>query len=81
MRACRLPPLVAISSIDATSAQYFAERRVPAQLTLFHQLVHVVGRRTTGSGFEQLAALKQRHDREHTGAGPQLERIGNRSVR
>src|SRR5580704_2811228 len=33
----------------------------------------MLGRLTAGSSFEQLAALEQRHDGEHTGAGSQLE--------
>ena len=42
-------------------------------MTFFHQLLNVLGRGTAGSRFKQLAALQQWHDREHTGARPQLE--------
>ncbi len=42
-------------------------------MPFFQELLHVLGRRTAGAGFEQSAALEQRHDREHAGACPQFE--------
>jgi hypothetical protein len=47
--------------------------RVPAQVVLLLELLHVLGRRAAGAGLEQAAAVHQRHDREHLGAGAELE--------
>ena len=46
---------------------------VPAQVVLLDQLLHVLGRRAAGAGLEQAAAVDQRDDREHLGAGAELE--------
>ena len=53
--------------------------RVPAEVVLLHELLHVLGRRAAGAGLEQPAAVHQRHDREHLGAGAELhdrEQVG-----
>ena len=58
--------------------QEFAQR-IPAQVVLVDELLHVLGRRTAGAGLEQAAARHQRHDRQHLGAGAQLhdrEQVG-----
>jgi hypothetical protein len=48
--------------------------RIPAQVVLpAHELLHVLGRRAAGAGLEQAAARHQRHDRQHLGAGAELE--------
>ena len=47
--------------------------RVPAQMVLATELLHVLGRRAAGAGLEQAAAVHQRHDREHLRAGAELE--------
>src|SRR5471032_901389 len=52
---------------------------IPAQEVLFNQLLHVFRSRTAGAGFEQAAAVHQRHDRQHLGAGAQFhdrEQVG-----
>ena len=46
---------------------------VPAQVVLLDQLLHVLGRRAAGAGLEEAAAVHQRDDREHLGAGAELE--------
>ena len=46
---------------------------VPAQVVLLDQLLDVLGRRAAGAGLEQPAAVDQRDDREHLGAGAQLQ--------
>ncbi len=54
-------------------------QRIPAQVVLFHELLHVLGSRTTGAGFEQATTGHQRHDGEHLGAGAQFhdrEQVG-----
>ena len=53
--------------------------RVPAEVVLLHELLHVLGRRTAGAGLEEPAAVHERHDREHLGAGAELhdrEQVG-----
>ena len=53
--------------------------RVPAEVVLLHELLHVLGRRTAGTGLEQATAVHERHDREHLGAGAELhdrEQVG-----
>ena len=47
--------------------------RVPAQVVLLEELLHVPGSRATRARLEQTAARHQRHDREHLGARPELE--------
>ena len=69
-RRCRSSS-ASISS-DARQREELAER-IPAQVVLLDELLHVLGRRTAGAGLEQAAAVHQRHDREHLGAGAQLE--------
>src|SRR5699024_2137714 len=39
----------------------------------FHQLLHVLRRGTTGTGFKQATAVNQRNDGEHLGAGTQFQ--------
>ena len=46
---------------------------VPAQVVLLDQLLDVLGRGAAGAGLEQAAAVHQRDDREHLGAGAQLQ--------
>ena len=46
---------------------------VPAQVVLLDELLHVLRRRPAGAGLEQAAAVDQRDDREHLGAGAELE--------
>ncbi len=46
---------------------------VPPQMVLALELLHVLGRRAPRAGLEQAAALHQRDDREHLGAGAELE--------
>ena len=47
--------------------------RVPPQVVLLHELLHVLRRRPAGARLEQPAAVHERHDREHLGAGAELE--------
>ena len=47
--------------------------RVPAQVVLFEQLLHVLGGRAARARLEQAAAGKQRDDREHLGRRADLE--------
>ncbi len=42
-------------------------------MTLFHHLLHMFRSRTAGAGLEESAALHQRDDGEHLGAGAQLQ--------
>ena len=52
---------------------------VPAQVVLLDQLLHVLRRRAAGAGLEQPAAVDQRDDRQHLGAGAELhdrEQVG-----
>ena len=46
--------------------------RIPAQIALFLELLHVLGRRAAGAGLEQTAARQQRNDRQHLGRGAEL---------
>ena len=48
-------------------------RRVPAQVVLLLELLDVLGRGAAGAGLEEAAAVQQRHDGEHLGAGADLE--------
>ena len=48
-------------------------QRVPPQVVLAEQLLHVLGRRTAGARLEQAAAGEQGHDREHLGRRADLE--------
>ncbi len=50
----------------------FAER-IPAQVVFGGELLHVLGRGAAGAGFEQAAAVHQRDDGEHLGAGADFE--------
>ena len=52
--------------------QELAER-IPAQVVLLHELLHVLRRRAAGAGLVQPAAVEQRHDRQHLGARAELE--------
>ena len=52
---------------------------VPAQVVLLQQLLDVLGGRAAGTGLEQAAAVDQRDDRQHLGAGAELhdrEQVG-----
>ncbi len=49
-------------------------------MTFFHELLHVLGRRTAGSGFEQAAAGSSGTIESILALVPN-SRIGNRSVR
>ncbi len=42
-------------------------------MIFFHQLIHVLGCRATGSGFKQSAPVHQRNNAEHLGARSQFE--------
>ena len=57
----------------------FAER-IPAQMVLGIELLHVLGRGAARAGLEQTAAGEQRHDGKHLGAGAQFQN-GKQSVR
>ena len=46
---------------------------VPAQVAFLHELLDVLGRRAAGAGLEEPAALHERDDGEHPGAGAELE--------
>src|SRR5271169_7134119 len=46
--------------------------RIPAQIALFLELLHVLGRRAAGTGLEKTAARHQRNDRQHFGRGAEL---------
>ena len=46
---------------------------VPAEVVLGQQLLDVLGGRAAGAGLEQAAAVDERDDREHLGAGAELE--------
>ena len=46
---------------------------VPAQVVLLDQLLDVFGRGAAGAGFEQAAAVDQRHDGQHFRRGAELE--------
>eukprot|EP00965_Chrysotila_dentata_P237853 6202162-Pleurochrysis_carterae.AAC.2 len=48
-------------------------QRVPAQVALLDELLHVLGRRATGARLEEAAAGEERHDGEHLGRGAQLD--------
>ena len=48
-------------------------QRIPAQMPFLHELLHVLRRRAAGTGLEHGAAVQQRHDRQHLGAGAELE--------
>src|SRR5665213_2472567 len=53
--------------------------RIPAQIALLLELLHVLGRRAAGTGLEKTAARQQRNDRQHLGRGAQLhdrEQVG-----
>ena len=67
-----LSVLSARNSSDDREREELAER-VPAQVVLLHELLHVLGRRAAGAGLEQPAAVHQRHDREHLRARAELE--------
>ena len=67
-----LSVLSARNSSDDRQREELAER-VPAQVVLLHELLHVLGRRAAGAGLEQPAAVHQRHDREHLRARAELE--------
>src|SRR5690606_37121682 len=52
---------------------------IPAQVVLFDQLLHMLGRRTASAGFVHAAASHQRNDGQHLGRGAQFhdrEQIG-----
>src|SRR5580704_18586761 len=46
--------------------------RIPAQIVLLLELLHMLGRRAAGTGLEQTAARQQRNDRQHLGRGAEL---------
>ena len=46
---------------------------IPAQVVLFHQLLHVFGGRAASTGFKEAAALHQFDDGEHLGRGAKLK--------
>ena len=70
--ACGLFPAFAEVLQRRGQREEFAER-VPAQIVLLQELLHVLRRRAAGTGFEQPAAAQQRDDREHLRAGAELE--------
>ena len=52
---------------------------VPAEVVLLHELLHVLRGRPAGAGLEEPAAVDERHDRQHLGAGAELhdrEQVG-----
>ena len=46
---------------------------IPTQMVVFQKLLHMFGGRAAGAGFEQAAAVHQRHDGQHLGAGSQFQ--------
>ena len=46
---------------------------VPPQVVLLDELLHVLGRGAPGTRLEEAAAVHQRHDRQHLGAGAELD--------
>mmetsp|Transcript_54193 Transcript_54193/g.144479 ORF Transcript_54193/g.144479 Transcript_54193/m.144479 type:complete len:374 (-) Transcript_54193:1198-2319(-) len=48
-------------------------QRVPAQMILLHKLLHVLRRRSSSSSLVHPSACKQRHNRKHLRARPQLQ--------
>src|SRR6201987_1827869 len=54
-----------------TQSEKLAER-IPAQIVLVLELLHVLGRRAAGAGLEQAAARQQRNDRQHLSRGAEL---------
>ena len=48
-------------------------QRIPAQVPFLEELLHMLRRRAPCSCLEQATAGKQRHDRQHLGAGSQFE--------
>ena len=69
---CSLPVLMPRSSRLTRQREELAER-IPAQVVLLDQLLHVLGRRAAGAGLVHAAAGHQRHDGQHLGAGAQLQ--------
>ena len=56
-------------------------KRVPTQVVLFHQLLHVLGGRAAGTRFKKAATVHQRHDGQHLGRGADFQdRIEVRQV-
>ena len=48
-------------------------QRVPTQVPFLLKLLHVFWRRTAGARFKQAAAIDKRYDRQHFGAGAELQ--------
>jgi hypothetical protein len=72
-RACAsLPVRCARCSNDTASARNSPSESQRRWFS-FDELLHVLGRRAAGAGLEQAAAVHQRHDRQHLGAGAELE--------
>src|SRR5436190_2783732 len=69
----RLGVLVGLRQMFERRAQReeLAER-IPAQIALFLELLHVLGRRAASTGLEKTAARQQRNDRQHLGRGTEL---------
>ena len=71
-----LGPLVAGLDTDVfetcSQREEFTER-IPAQVVFLDELVNVLGCRTARSRFVHSAAGHQRHDRQHLGAGAELQ--------
>jgi hypothetical protein len=57
----------------ATPPARGTRRANPSAGSSRQELLHVLGRRAAGAGLEQAAAVHQRHDRQHLGAGAQLQ--------
>ena len=55
-----------------SDGQKLAER-IPAQVVLLGELLHVFRRGAAGTRFEESAAIHQRHDGKHLGAGAEFE--------
>ena len=69
-------PLVAglvAQVLEAGAQREELAERIPAQVVLLDQLVHVLGRRPARARLVHSAAGHQRHDRQHLGAGAQLQ--------
>ena len=69
----RLLPVVLGQVLERHGQREELAERVPAQVVLLHELLHVLRGRAAGARLEQAAAVHERHDREHLGAGAELE--------
>ena len=62
----------AMCSKDGGEREELAER-IPAQVVFLDELLDVFRRGAAGTGFEESAAVHERDDREHLGAGADFE--------